>query len=313
MISVIIPIAGSNHKQNLNTLLHFLKRQTYKKFETILVEQVCNPEAVLFDKAPVDKYISVYDPVNKYVNINWQKNVGAKLAFGRVYLFLDADIVFEDTYLEEVIRYVKQKAWFVAWKYLFYCSQEESDLIRQSGSVCIIPKKQPEYPAPANAMGGSVCMTKSFYLNKLHGLNESYCGWGGDDNDTGCRATKADGALNILSDQKIYHLEHEMVNKEFPQHIAKIQTKNISRQWNLTELYPIRVTSLLSVNNIGQLDGPFIIDADKMFEKIRIEKIIADLYVDVEKAKHKINMWYSEIDSINKQIASRQEELKKLL
>lgn len=96
--SVSIIITTRNSGQTLQALLKSIKDQTYKKIETIVVDNNSSDGTVDIAK----RYIkNVYD---KGPERSAQRNFGAKAAKGDYLFFLDSDMVLTKNVVEECIR-----------------------------------------------------------------------------------------------------------------------------------------------------------------------------------------------------------------
>jgi len=109
--SIIIPTL--NEEEYLPLLLKDLSKQTFKKFETIVVD------ASSQDKSPkITKRFQKTKLVNsKKANVGYQRNLGAKSAKGKYLLFIDADTRIPKYFLEG-IKYrisVKKPHIFTCW------------------------------------------------------------------------------------------------------------------------------------------------------------------------------------------------------
>jgi len=92
-ISVIIPT--KNEEKNISRLLRSLKKQTFRDFETIIVDNNSSDQT----KKIASKFtckIFTHGPERSA-----QKNFGLQKAKGKYALFLDADMILEKTILED--------------------------------------------------------------------------------------------------------------------------------------------------------------------------------------------------------------------
>ncbi len=97
-ISIIIP--AHNEENYIKKTLHSLKNQTYQDFETIVVCNGCTDQTEeLVRKRANDrlKFFSLPE-----ANVSKARNFGAKLAYGEIFLFLDADTSLEANTLQTV-------------------------------------------------------------------------------------------------------------------------------------------------------------------------------------------------------------------
>ncbi len=97
-ISVIIP--AHNEENYIKKSLHSLKSQTYQNFETIVVCNGCtdNTEELVRKRSNERlKFFSLPE-----ANVSKARNFGAKLAYGDIFLFLDADTSLENDALQKI-------------------------------------------------------------------------------------------------------------------------------------------------------------------------------------------------------------------
>ncbi len=95
LISVIIP--AHNEEAYLGETLQALRRQSYPRFESIVVANACSDQTALIAKGHCDRLVVTPRP-----GISHARNLGARLAQGEILLFLDADTILERDALEIV-------------------------------------------------------------------------------------------------------------------------------------------------------------------------------------------------------------------
>lgn len=96
---VSIIITTKNEEKNLGSLLDSIKKQNYKNYETIVVDNSSNDRT---------KEIAVsYDCIvyNKGPERSAQRNFGVLKSFGKYVLILDADMILEEGILEEMYNF----------------------------------------------------------------------------------------------------------------------------------------------------------------------------------------------------------------
>ena len=98
VFSVIIPLY--NKERFLSATLDSVKLQTFKDFEVIIVDDSLN-KAIVFEQ---DKRFKVYTKLNG--GVSDARNFGIEKAAGKYICFLDADDIWEKTYLQEVYRLI---------------------------------------------------------------------------------------------------------------------------------------------------------------------------------------------------------------
>lgn len=263
MLSVIVPICGRNREEQVKTFLRFLRKQTATDYEVILIEQVnanlggVNLGGPFYDRAKVDRYLAIEASGKNYFNQPWMANVGAKLASGDRFLFLDIDIIFDENYLSRVKSY--RKPFFFGYEKVHLLSKKISEFIRKEG---YIPENFKDGCTTGTSgslryAGFSVAADKNYFFDALGGYNENYPGWGGNDNDIAWRSYKVLNAEFRLP-KDIFHLWH-------PAHYKRFLTKERKSIWLTTYNHPEKVTSRIKNLNIGNPKTPTFIDLKDIF------------------------------------------------
>lgn len=105
LISLVMPTL--NRYDDIDLLMQSLQRQTYKNFELIVIDQN--------DNNKVEEIVSKYkeEIVVKYVKsdkigLSYNRNIGIKMAKGKIIAFPDDDCVYEDDTLEKVIKFFEE-------------------------------------------------------------------------------------------------------------------------------------------------------------------------------------------------------------
>lgn len=101
LISIIIPTL--NEQNFLEKTFRSIKKQTYPKFEIIVVDGRSSDKTVSIAKKYTDKVIV------KRTNIPQAKNLGAKYANGEILVFLDADTILSRNYLQSVVNHFQSR------------------------------------------------------------------------------------------------------------------------------------------------------------------------------------------------------------
>lgn len=107
LVSLVMPTL--NRYDDIDLLMQSFKRQTYKNFELIVIDQN--------DNNKVEEIVSKYknDIVVKYIKsdkigLSYNRNIGIKMAKGQIIAFPDDDCVYEDDTLEKVIKFFEGNA-----------------------------------------------------------------------------------------------------------------------------------------------------------------------------------------------------------
>lgn len=253
-ISVIIPVHGEKHERNLAGCLFCLNHQSFRNFETIVVTDKIRH---LHNKT---SFYQAIDPQNREMNKNWMFNVGANNSKGKKLIFLDADMVFHEDYLQKI--YESNLKWAIGWRSLYYLDETYSECFRQFNMIGfksdLVSNCGGCDPNICAACGGSQVFDREFFFKEFHGHNENYFGWGGEDNDSTLRASTLIGSFNSI-DCSIGHLNHEKIGSH---------SKNNSDQWWTTEHNTNEITRRIGKNRelglVGNFDGPHMVKVEDL-------------------------------------------------
>jgi len=113
-VSIVIPVYNGENK--LRNSIESLLKQTYKKFEIVVINDGSKDatQDILNEYASKHTNINVYTQQNSGVSI--ARNKGIELAKGRYICFLDADDSYEERYVELMLNKIKSKK-----KKICYC------------------------------------------------------------------------------------------------------------------------------------------------------------------------------------------------
>lgn len=105
LISAIIPIY--NAEEHLIKCVESIRKQTYKNFEIILVDDgsIDNSAAICKDLKRLDKRITFIRKKNQ--GVSSARNLGIDLAKGEYLVFIDADDTIVSIYFEELIKVIQ--------------------------------------------------------------------------------------------------------------------------------------------------------------------------------------------------------------
>ena len=270
MLSVIIPITGENRKEQVKTSLHFLRNQTLTNYEIILVEQIDallggkNLGGPFYTDVGVDQYVKIKGPGKNHFNQPWMANVGARIAKGNKFLFLDIDMVFARDYLENVYNY--NKPFFIAYSKVHMLTRQGSNIVRRTNEITEDARSGAEVheSGALKYAGFSACSKRDFFFSVLGGYNENYLGWGGNDNDIAWRS------LTILNEE--YSLDKDIFHLWHPKEYSKFLVWERKSVWFTTHNHPQAVTERLKLAHIGKKEQPTFIE-------------LKDIFVDARKMK----------------------------
>ncbi len=100
-ISVIIP--ARNEAKRITPLLNSLKKQTYKKLEIIIVDDQSEDSTAEYCRKEGFQVYSVKKKPEKWNGKSYACHIGASQTIGDMLLFLDADVEFNDGFIDLLI------------------------------------------------------------------------------------------------------------------------------------------------------------------------------------------------------------------
>ena len=172
---------------------------------------------------------------------SWNLNVSARyLATKETLVFLDADLLVDETFIQELINNKSEACW--GWNKLIYLSQEATKRFLHDGSI--IPSYRFERcPEVWNCAGGiNVIKRKTFF--GIGGWPEDFRGvYGGPDNLFAIKQARL-GLLGPNLNCTIYHLDHEhKTHPELhsPEHERQKQARmNILKHYDTCSLQELK-------------------------------------------------------------------------
>jgi glycosyltransferase involved in cell wall biosynthesis len=194
--SVVIP--SLNEEKYLPKLLKCLTGQTFRNFETILVDGASDDRTVTVFK----KYLPQLPSGNYFVtqkrNVGYQRNFGAGRARGEYLVFLDADVTVSPTFLEELHVAALKKKFIFATTWFVPDSQKRADKL-----LVLLSNLGLELAKGINKQfsGGYNTIIKKEAFHQLHGFREDMVI--NEDHDFALRAGKAGIEVVILKEPEV--------------------------------------------------------------------------------------------------------------
>jgi hypothetical protein len=115
---------------------------------------------------------------------SWALNAGARLASSRVLVLHDGDMLVPTDYAAAILAKIDAGFELVDLKrFLFYLTQQHSEQLLLGHS----PMESAPEAIVQNALGGSLAVSAAAFQS-IGGMDESFVGWGGEDNEFDERA-----------------------------------------------------------------------------------------------------------------------------
>jgi GT2 family glycosyltransferase len=247
-ISFVIGHRGMDRLPNLLATLESIAGQRHTSFECVVVEQSASPE--VRDQLPSwVRYLHTPLPYGDMPFARaWAFNVGARAARGKVLVLHDNDMLVPVDYAKEVLeRFVDGYEVMNLKRFIFYLSEAHSAAVISSKEP--LTQRPPEVVVQNLEAGGSLAVKRDAYF-AIGGFDESFVGWGGEDNEFWERAQTRKvwpyGYIPIL------HLWHApQPNKSWGE-----QSSAKERYWQLTRISPETRIEKLRMLPFGRVEGP---------------------------------------------------------
>ncbi|MEA2236543.1 MAG: hypothetical protein QOC81_1267 [Thermoanaerobaculia bacterium] len=249
-LSFLIGHRGTGRLPHLLATLRNIAGQSGVAFECIVVEQSAEPEIERFLPSWV-RYIHTPLPRTDLPYCrSWAFNVAVRQAQSDILVFHDNDVLIPERFAYEAVERVTEGYSFVDLKrFMFYLDADDTARVFVTGS----PPKGVAARVVQNLMGGNIVARRDAY-DAIGGFDESYIGWGGEDNDFADRADVVGGVYRF-GYMPMLHLEHP------PQPGKSAQTSEAIQRYRVMESVDpaARIARLRSVEQ-GRMDGPASIE-----------------------------------------------------
>lgn len=245
-LSFLIGHRGIDRLPHLLATLRNIAGQTGVAFECIVVEQSVAPEIERYLPSWV-RYIHTPLPrVDLPYCRAWAFNIAARHARSDILVMQDNDVLIPERYAYEALKRVTEGWSFVDLKrFLFYLDDDATRRVFVTGA----PPRGVAAMVVQNLDGGSMVARRDAY-DAIGGFDESFIGWGGEDNDFFDRAAVL-GGVNRFAYLPLLHLDHP------PQQGKQSLTSSaIQRYQSMQFVDPgERIARLLAIEQ-GQMAGP---------------------------------------------------------
>jgi hypothetical protein len=180
-ISFVIGHRGASRLPHLIATLESIAGQRGTSIECIVVEQEC--ESHLAGRLPAwvhHVHTPPPDAAMPYCRA-WAFNVAAKHVRSPVLVLHDNDLLVPADYSSNVMRRVREGFEFINLKrFLFYLAAGHTRVVLDSTAG--LADAAPDAIVQNTQGGGSIAITLAAY-ERIGGLDESFVGWGGEDNE----------------------------------------------------------------------------------------------------------------------------------
>lgn len=217
-ITFVIPHRGIDRLPLLLSTVRSILAQCGVSIECIVVEQNHKQEVTGLPEGV--RYIHLPHPHDRAGwHKSWAYNVGVKAARAAIVVCHDSDILVPCDYAREIIRHIQYNRYEVVHlqRFLFSLNIEATEKILKEESVCF------EFPPDRvrqNWQGGTLAIKKDAFF-KIGGYDESFIGWGGEDNEFYNRCTTLNGWY--YGYLPFVHLWHEpQPEKVLPEHKSNL-------------------------------------------------------------------------------------------
>lgn len=234
--SIIIPIQVRSdtflvYLEHLDFCLHAANMQNHPSYEIILVDYISASKYALRINKMADKYGAKYVRVDRDDRI-WARgralNCGINVASGNYVLFVDSDCVIPKFYLKDHLNHASSTVFTYSE---FYNTDPK---IKKSGEHLALMKQKKCIKPPLPNCHSHQCILRSV-VDSVGLFDETYRGWGAEDNDIFLRLTRFGMKSHKVKAMPV-HLYHptwqELMNRDGLSAVQKNTLKlNRARYW----------------------------------------------------------------------------------
>jgi hypothetical protein len=246
-LSFIIGHRGNERLPHLLATLRSIASQRDVTFECIVVEQSIRPEI----QNHLPRWVRYVHTPLPYAEMPysraWAFNVGARAAQTKALILHDSDLLVPIDYAKEVIGRFEDGYEVVNLKrFIFYLSEAHSTALLDGSEH--LEQRAPEVVMQNAEAGGSIAINREAYF-AIGGFDESFLGWGGEDNEFWERA--ATRHVWPYGYMPMVHLWHTTQPGK-----PDTETATKQRFWQMTQLDPSSRIQQLTKLHFGNREAP---------------------------------------------------------
>ncbi len=245
-ISVVVPFFNS--ELTLNSCLKSIFKSTYRNFEVIAISDHSTDKSDEIAK----KYNCKFKRLKKNYGSGYARNVGSKLAKGKILLFVDSDVVIKKNALNLINNHFKKKGNYLAQGIYDHKINYKkiSTQYLQSYQCYYIFSKEKKYIE--NMVSNFLSIRKKIFFD-VGGFDGKFKGSNAEDADLGYRIQKKGFKIPILRNLNSKHLVNfgiiQFLNKLSRIHVGEmkmfLRNKNIGSKIKQTNYLPVIITIVL--------------------------------------------------------------------
>lgn len=180
-VTFVIGHRGADRLPLLQATLESLAAQHGVSIECIVVDQGIEPTIGSSLPAWVRQVHTPPSHAGVPYCRSWAFNIGARHAKGRVLVLHDNDMLVPDDYAFSVLKHVNDGYQVIDLKrFVFYLTERQT--ARYLAGEVAVTQAAPDSIVQNLQGGGSVAITRRGY-ERIGGMDESFIGWGGEDNE----------------------------------------------------------------------------------------------------------------------------------
>jgi predicted glycosyltransferase involved in capsule biosynthesis len=140
-------------------------------------------------------------------------NNAAKEASKNNYVIVDADIICDPNLIKESIGLLKKHSWVIPYSKVRNLTKKSTEDLIRGGINSQIKINQYTYHERNVLPVGGINILPKAHFNAVHGFDERFIGWGGEDDAFAASVNAICGHYKRLN-QPIYHLWHSKSNRK---------------------------------------------------------------------------------------------------